>query len=348
MQRNDSLDFLKFFAIFCVVSIHTRPFSSDSSYAINGEYIDLLINTFSRFAVPLFFLIAGYLIGQKKTSDKLTFAYQKKYLVKLTKILLVWTAFYFVYDIFLTIFKSYRDNKDAVEELFNQLSNISPSAVFYGLDIATGYQLWYLAALIWAALFLFLAIRFNKVGLLFLAALVLHTIGLFGQSYSVFLESPLLLETRDPFFFSLLYVTLGYWISQQHAGKEVRVSMPVIITSILFFSFLQIGENVMLIETYGAEIGGNYFIFTLPASVAILFLALKQPDLNVPLLNKIGANSVGIYVIHPFFISLIDQIISFLHMEEVQETLAWNLLYTPFIFVISYAGYSLLQRMKPK
>lgn len=348
MQRNDSLDFLKCFAIFFVVGIHTRPFSDYTSSFLNGEYIDLSINTFSRFAVPLFFLITGYLIGQKKSAAKLTYGYQKKYLGKLTKILLAWTAFYFVYDILLTIFRSFIDGKNVAEELRAQLGTITPDALFYGLDIATGYQLWYLAALIWAALILFLAIKIKQVNLLLITALILHIIGLFGQSYSVFLDTPMQIETRDPLFFSLFYVTLGYWISRQHEGKELKISMPAIIASILIFSILQIVENAVLIESYGAEIGGNYFIFTLPASVAILFLALKKPDLNVPLLNKIGANSVGIYVIHPLFISLIDQVIYLGELEEVKETFAWNLLYTPFIFVISYVGYSLLQRIKSK
>jgi peptidoglycan/LPS O-acetylase OafA/YrhL len=63
-------------------------------------------------------------------------------------------------------------------------------------------------------------------------------------------------------------------------------------------------------------------------------------------INKVGQNSFGIYVIHPLIINLTYHVLNFLGTEYITNTLIWNLLYTPILFVLSYFSYYFLQYLK--
>ena len=345
MQRNDSLDLLKFIAIICVVCIHTAPFSEYESAAVDGETIELIINITSRIAVPLFFMISGYLISQKVLANKLYFSYIKKYISKLTMIFVSWTLFYLIYDTAITFFRAERNNGNFQEMITEQYNLIEPMSLFYGISIGTPYHLWYLPALIWAAIILFIFIKMRLVPVLLIAGLGLNLIGLFGQSYSPIYEVPY--QTRDPLFFGVFYVTLGYSMNHWFANRKISLTSSSIVILIVLFSVLQLAEGFILFE-FSEGFWANYYFFTIPLTFFILLYAMKNPSMKVPLLNKVGANSVGIYVIHVFFISFINQFIDLVSHDIDRSAFLWNLLYTPGIFVISYLSYQVLQEVKPK
>jgi hypothetical protein len=93
---------------------------------------------------------------------------------------------------------------------------------------------------------------------------------------------------------------------------------------------------------------GNYYFFTILTTITLMLLVLTNPMKRDSFINKVGANSVGIYVIHPLLISLSYIAINILQLKAVTHTLIWNLLFTPIIFILSYYSYQILQVIKLK
>ncbi|MDQ0861570.1 acyltransferase family protein [Bacillus sp. V2I10] len=91
MERNYAIDFIKFFAIFAVVVIHTFPLDSQI-----GLFI---LDNLSRFAVPFFFVASGYLFGIKILNTRESVVYFKRYVIKIVKIYVCWLIFYTIYDV---------------------------------------------------------------------------------------------------------------------------------------------------------------------------------------------------------------------------------------------------------
>ncbi len=77
--------------------------------------------------------------------------------------------------------------------------------------------MWFMPALIIAVLLQFVAKKFNLSSALFAIACALHLIGLSGQSYQPLVPfeifnpetNTFFINSRDPLFFGLFYVTLG-------------------------------------------------------------------------------------------------------------------------------------------
>jgi surface polysaccharide O-acyltransferase-like enzyme len=344
LERNDTIDFIKFFAIFFICSIHTLPFSTYQSGGLDGEVINFYINLFARFGVPYFFVVSGYLLAQKLVPADYKWNYFKKYLLKIIKLFVSWSVFYFLYDVVMTILKSYLLGLNVKVELLNYLYSVfNISNLYYGLAVGTSYHLWYLPALIWSILILYLFVKWEKVGILLMLSFILHVIGLFGQSYAAFVLFPP--NTRDALFFGLYYVTLGYYFVVKIKDLKVPLKPKLYLFLFFVFSLLQIGEGAILVFHYNA-VWGNYYLMTVLTTLLLLLFVHTKPNLHHSFINKVGANSVGIYVIHPLFISIAYSVLNILNMKDVTQSIGWNIVFTPFIFILSYYSYHLLQVIK--
>jgi fucose 4-O-acetylase-like acetyltransferase len=92
---------------------------------------------------------------------------------------------------------------------------------------------------------------------------------------------------------------------------------------------------------------GEYFISTIFLTVFLFSFALNISQLGKGMLiTKIGSNALGIYIIHVFFIKIIDMGINILGLKSMTENLIWPQLYSLFIFVISYLAYNVIQSLK--
>ena len=96
-QRDDTLDLLRLGAILLVVMIHysnyyCRYLTDVHTISFGGA---ILYNGLARICVPLFFMLSGALmLGRAVEPAKL-----KKKVLRFFSVLVVWTIFYFVWDI---------------------------------------------------------------------------------------------------------------------------------------------------------------------------------------------------------------------------------------------------------
>ncbi|MBP1948793.1 acyltransferase [Virgibacillus litoralis] len=350
MERNYTIDFVKFFAILAVVCIHTGTVSGVQLGAIDGDQADFIIDILARFAVPFFFVASGYLFIQKINtidSTKQQFTYFKKYILKLTKLWTAWFAFYFLYDLAINYIETEK-SVQAMHVMFQEYlaTYFTWETLYYGAG-HTQYHLWFLLALIWSIAILFIFTKFRLLRVLFIISLGLNIYGLFGQSYSSFFE--VALNTRDALFMGLFYTTLGGLVGK-YAGqvKEFAMKIPVFvyIGVITVFSLVQVLEGYYTIKILeGNE--QNYFLATIPLIIILFMAIIKHNKIGKnSLISKIGANSVGIYVSHVFVMEAIRLLVKRLEITFVQDTILWNILFTPTVFIVAYFLYIGIQQLK--
>lgn len=97
---NPAIDLLRFISILAVILIHTTTRTLEATgYDLNRTPWTLLLHQISRFAVPLFFLISGFVL-ELNSSHRLSYwQYLKKRLSRIFIPYVFWSAvyFYFVY-----------------------------------------------------------------------------------------------------------------------------------------------------------------------------------------------------------------------------------------------------------
>jgi surface polysaccharide O-acyltransferase-like enzyme len=336
MERNYAIDFIKFFAIVAVVIIHTFPSDHELDFFI--------IDNFSRFAVPFFFAASGYLFGLKVTDNPNSSAYFIKYVIKILKIYVCWLIFYILYDV-LRIFTA---GGSVEHKLTKYTKGLTALNLFYYGEGTSGYQLWFVISLAWSISVLYLFFRLQKVTLLLLLGLCLNIIGLFGQSYSFFYELPVT-STRDALFIGVFYTTVGFWFAYASPFQQSRkFGRKTYLYWFGIFIILQAAEGYWLEKMLSAKLG-EYFLTTISLTVFLFLYTVNNPQKGKgSWISKIGANALGIYAIHVFFIDMVDVLLSKFGLGHVSHHLIWNIIDAFLVFTLSYMAYQLLQSVKSR
>lgn len=344
MERNYAIDYLKFFAIYAVILIHAGPFEEVTLLGLDGYYIDFTIDTLSRFAVPFFFMASGYLFTKKMNSDNKNSVYFSRYISKLTQLFASWFIFYLIYEWFSNVIVT-RDLTSVSETLGYIKENIRLEVFIYGAG--PGYQLWYLAALIWSIVILYIFIHLNKLNLLLVISFGLNVAGLFGQSYSGLISLPF--DTRDAVFFGLLYTAMGAYAAQNEYAVKTKIGSVhhrTWLSLSIIFSILLVIERGVTVFLFEGKIG-DYFLLSIPVAITLFLYALSNPELGKNTrISKIGKDSAGIYVIHVFFIKFIHLVTDLSGYSYMEEKIIWHILFSPFVLILSYVSYELLQKLK--
>ncbi|MES1040179.1 acyltransferase [Peribacillus simplex] len=333
MERNSAIDFIKFFAILCVVVIHVFP--RDSQIGL------FILDNVSRFAVPFFFTASGYLFGKKMIHKRDSFDYFKRYIIKILKLYLCWLFFYMMYDVLIL----YKVASDVPKEFVQYINHFSfLDLIYYGTG-TSGYQLWFLTALIWSVIILFVFLKLKKVKLLLSISLILNLLGLFGQSYSMFYEFPL--STRDALFIGLFYTTLGFFFADDKFFEKSKsiTNKTYLLLIFIFFTF-QVVEGYLLDKILSGS-HGEYFISTIFLTAYLFLFALNNKTWGKDLfITKVGGRALGIYIVHVVFIDIFDLILSAVKMNHISDNLLLKLFETLLIITMSYISYDLLQYFK--
>ncbi|MGV3464795.1 MAG: acyltransferase family protein [Heyndrickxia sp.] len=340
MERNHSIDFVKFFSIYFVICLHVFLVVN------NGRELRILyflVNYFPRFIIPYFFICSGYFWGLKcKYSSN---PYFKKFLAKLSGMFIFWYLFYFFYGCFINIITSEYLQENVKISLINYIESQWRFSVLYYGDASTSFHLWFLTALIWSHIILFAFIKMKKIPLLICISLILNVMGLFGQTYSGIFHLPF--QTRDALFFGLFYTAFGYYISQRNDSlilKLQSIKSTYLITLFFIFSGIQVLERYLTIAFLNGTKGEvDYFLSSIPLSFCLFFITLKHSTFGKKtIFSSVGKNVGEIYVIHMFFISLIGLTINYFNLEFLYNSFLFYVLFTLIVFFLSYIFSSFL------
>lgn len=332
---------MKGIAIFIVVAFHTITF--DGNNIRGGE---IWLYAFPRFIIPFFFIVTGFLFGNKIKNHSNPKDYFKSYILILIKFFIGWHVLYIVYDVSIRVFYAVYKGEGIRAELVNYI-NIMPklSTIYYGVGV-TSYHLWYLSALIWSIGVIFLFVKWRKFNLLLIISLILNVIGLFGQTYTDIFYLPI--DTRDALFFGLFYTSLGCYIAFHYNRIESFIeytSSRALIAIFILSSFFQIAEGFVTVGIYdGATGGAGYYISTIPLTVSLFLLLLKNKDLGKrSLFTLLGRNVFGVYLVHMLFISVMVLTLHFFNLAWLRSYFVINLAFTVLIIVLSHIFFILIR-----
>jgi len=286
-QKIASLEFMRIIAIFAVIVIHTSLFID--SPIINGQpWLAGVVNQLSRFAVPFFFLLSGFLIQPKLISSPMLT--MRRYNKPLLKIWLIWTVICLLLP---TNFQLLMTEGYVSEQLayWNGLLEAPLNSVLEG-----GLEhLWFLPALMIAVALIAFFVRLNLLKLLIPVSIVFYLYGVLAGSYASLTEIYSPFMTRNGPFFSWLMVVIGFEIRR----REFRLSTRPALLLLFVGLFGHFTEAYWLFTKEVAFSSHDFLFFTPLWAAGLFFFLLSKPDLgDHPLTYSLSKNVLPIYVSH--------------------------------------------------
>lgn len=335
MSRIESIDIFRLIAIVAVITIHTSPFRADVIAEVEAyNFLSVIIDQLSRFAVPFFFVISGYFWGIKIRSgtDPISCSlYMSK------RILIIFVAWSFIYLLPLNLGAIYEYGAlGPIKVVYWNISDLIQHPVNLLMQ-GTQIHLWFLMGLL-NAIFLSAIFLYKKqIKGLIILSIVLYIFGVLAKAYT---DTPIGIDiefnTRNGPFFSTIFFVTGYLLS----GKSIN-------THWLYYGFIVfcIGISVHFIEIYtlwalfDTSPKQDYVIGTYFMGVGVSMAALSNhPTMKSKTLSKIGRLTLGIYAVHLIFVDLFQPI------DELTDSIFWELGYIAIVFALSIITSMLLTK----
>lgn len=306
---------MRVLAIIAVIAIHTYPFGSGLASENNTSmYIAIFINQLSRFAVPFFFIIAGYFWGIKVRKQPDVWSVSLPMIKRLLLIFMCWSLVYLI-------------PFGAGEQLTDKINLLLQSPIKLLFE-GTKDHLWFLTALACAVLVCSLFVQLKKIKLLFVVALLLYVVGVLALAYA---NTPVGFEvnfnTRNgPFFSTLLFFT-GYYLSGLVPEKKWFFFGLISFSIGALFHFTEV---FVLWKKYDTTVVQDYVFGTYLMGLGIALIALSNYRfLRSERLSEIGKLTLGIYTVHYVFVDLLSNKVKNLHSGFA------DLVFLAFVFLIS-------------
>jgi surface polysaccharide O-acyltransferase-like enzyme len=321
------IDVIRILAILAVIFLHTKPFMSAHDYAGTpyGVLRDLIVQ-FSRFAVPFFFLAAGYFLSRRLTTSPESASLAWPYIRRISGLYLIWSAVYLLFPPDWMRLLVEGNLKPFYWHLANSYILLTNNPIVF-IFKSTSVHLWFLPALIFAVSMLALAIRTRTSQFFLPLAGGLYGLGLLADAYS---KTSLGLSVNPHLVLGLCYAPLFVGLGWRLATR----AMPRRSTAILFIACgfaLQLAEAHWLSRRYGLPlVSSSYLIGTVPFGLGFMLLGLTLPAFGGDrVLASIGNMTLGIYLVHLWVKPLL------LPLDQVFNGVMWELGFPLLIFTVS-------------
>ncbi len=341
-SRIASIETFRVIAIFFVICIHANLFFS---FIDTSPYYKLLyygIKNLSRFAVPFFFIVAGYFFAKQINKNKLVHKLLLTYLKRLFIIFFSWSVIYGLipsniplktiiasglnYD-FITLLKS------APLAALNKLQT-QPIDFFWQ---GTMWPLWFLMGLMIGLIILifFILIKKDKYIIPFAAILYLFNLLIDRNAY---LYTPIgihlpffVVQIVSPLFFSLFFIAVGWWFSKQKKLPSMQLALIFLVGG---FAFQEI-ENFLLGYYFKPTYRFMGLAGTVPFAAGVFLLCMARPNIGKnTFLPKIATLTLGIYVSHMLIIPYVRAFPLLFENFPINEII-WQILFPVLVFIFS-------------
>lgn len=328
VNRDYSMDILRIMASLAVVLIHVsaRYFLFSEINSFNWKISNLFLSC-TRWCVPIFFMLSGCFLLDKKISIKILW---KKYVLRLLIILISWNVIYHIPRHKSIIF--------SISDIINLF--FSPGA---------GFHLWFLYSLIGIYIVIPFLHKIVQCGLSryllllwFLTCVFLRNIN-FPNGCDLF--------TSNIIHFPFCIEYIGYFVLGYFLNKEISLSIN---QRKLIYSIGCVSLIVIMVGTYVlCRFTGNrseYFydylnIFNVLVSIA-LFVFFRY-DVHVcykgrlsvkmkKLISLLSFSSLGVYLIHVYVLIIISKFITYLSFDALYAIPIIWLTTTVISFIISF------------
>jgi len=337
MSRIESVDTFRFFAVLAIIIIHTTAFSPDvSSHNQFYIYAYIISDQLSRFAVPFFFIIAGYFWGLKIDKNEDFIKVSLKMSKRIIVIFVAWSLIYLL-PLNLNIIAAV-----GIQESINLTYLHTIDLIQHPLTLimqGTKVHLWFLIGILSALLISTFFIYIKNLPMLVIVAIGLYFFGVLAKAYS---DTPIGIDinfnTRNgPFFSTILFVT-GYLISQR---KPTLYWMKYGIWIFSFGCMLHFTEIFTLWVMFGTWPKHDFVFGTYFMGLGVALVALSNHQiLQYKGLSKIGHISLGIYAVHYIFVDLL------LPIDKASDNIIWEISFIILVFLLSLMATMLLAKNK--
>lgn len=311
----------KVIATVAVILLHSHAFISAPLW--QGEpWLGLFLNQVTRFAVPLFFVIAGYLIQPKLQQDP--WATLKAYAKPLLKVWLAWSVIYLLlpFNLGTVAEQGYWYERT---QYWSQLWQTPLNTLFEGGLV----HLWYIPGLISGLVVMALLLARGRAKWILPLALAMYVYGLATSSYQPFtdLEAPIF--PRNGPFFSTLMLAIGFWVRAK--GQPMSAALAVIISALGMM--LHLTEAYFLLPLTDEYPGYDFLVATPLWAYGLLHLCLALPQVGQQAwLKRLSEATLGIYLVHLLVFIYYKNVLGMFSLSGYWP----ELLATPVVFVVSY------------
>lgn len=314
-----TIDVLRLISILAVVLIHTTTRTLEiSHYDLVNHELTLFLNQSARFAVPLFFLISGYVLTLNYIpTNYLTFL--KKRFSKILIPYLFWSAIYYFF-----IYTNHSDN-------FLQAA----------LDGSASWQLYFIPALlVFYALFPAI-MKFYKLITKPLPLLVLFVIQLLILNYDYRYHNSPIFYPVEVFLFNYFAFLFGMFISKNRNFLKIKL-MPLLAIPMLYMAYFIFHEGLInYYKTWNyiyfySQWRPSVLIYTLLLFIVLYFLLKNIQSKFIFTLSKL---SFFVFFVHIIFLEL-------LYKYLYREDLLFFVSVASLSFIAAYLAYKI--KLLPK
>lgn len=292
VMRKSYYDNLRIIATIAVVVLHVAAYLlyKYNQLPLNEWMIGNIVDSLTRWCVPLFVMISGALLLKREEDIR---GFLRKRVSKVVIPLFAWSVFYFSLNVSLSL------TEVGIKQFFIQLLN---GKVYY--------HLWFLYMIIGIYLLVPLIRKVIKQASIHLLhyALILWFIYMslnWFLRYFTTIELAMSLPVYSEY---VGYFILGYYLDTFQLSRKIRVG---------FYYSSVISIFIIIIGTYietminGRFVGAfySYYCPLVTLCAIALFILFKNRETQTPRwLLKINSASLGIYLIHPAVMLLLDRV----------------------------------------
>lgn len=303
-----SLELGRVVAILAIIGLHCQM---ALSYALIDEvpWVGYILNQAARFAVPLFFLISGYLIQPKlmRSPWETLTSYSKP----LLKVWLAWSIISLLmpFNLGKVMEVGYLAER---EGYWGFLMSTPLNSLFEGGLV----HLWFIPALICAVAILAVLIEMKLTKAILPLALALYLYGVLAGSYAPLTELEAPIFTRNGPFFSTLLVAVGFMIRENNWRLSSNQSLVMAGLGIT----IHFGEAAWLMG-YDVAFNINDFLAgTALWGAGVFMWLLANPSLgDTAWVRAISSRMLGIYVSHLLLIIVMFNICGMLGITGLSK-----------------------------
>lgn len=282
-----SLELGRLVAMIAIIMLHCQMFLS--YFTLDGEpWFGYVFNQLTRFAVPLFFLIAGYLIQPKLTNKP--WQTVLNYGSPLIRIWAIWSVISLLMPFNWGVLLEHGYLAERQGYWSYLLQTPLNSLLEGGL-----VHLWFIPALLSAIVIIAALIDFKLSRWILPLSLALYCYGVLAGSYAVLTELPSPFFTRNGPFFATLMVAIGFTLRQSEF--QFSASKAIWLTGL--------GLSIHIVEAYwlhgmGQIFNTNDFLFgTIFWATGIMMYLLTHPDLGRnAIVFSLSKRVLPVYVCH--------------------------------------------------
>ncbi|MFT8470906.1 acyltransferase [Oenococcus sp.] len=330
-KRYSFIDVLNILAIFMVLMLHT----SQAIFHTNAaDPLFKQVRMFQALAIPavfIFFMISGAMLIDYR-SRMTTREFFKKRALRVVVPLILWSVLWYGYDIRFTAYPGPISHPDpSISDFFLSFASTNINTLFWFFYVILTL---YLVTPLLSAL-----VSLKERGYLFVLVCIYVVTNCF-----IFYPLEILKISINNNMVNFPLVTfsyLGYFIagylihtdyfSQKQENLIIGIGVIMFVIQVSFVS-LGIGTNLDMNNSTGPIV---FFysagLFTL---VKRLMISVKVTVSAAKILKTLASTSLGIYIIHPFFIKLFDKLLSITDLSLIHVYLFPFMVYLACVLVV--------------